>query len=131
MRSDYGSTMSRQIPYLQRRGHGLSFRIAVPFDLWPHIGRREIVKALPTSDRKLATTMALSFAGQAKLLFLRMRDVNNGKKAPPDTWLTFGYTLEYEFDQAGGPKRIKIQAEPHEQQAVDSAIRTAIESGAA
>jgi len=120
--------MPRQVPYLQRRGFGLSFRIAVPADLWLRMGMREITKALPTSDRTIATPMALSLAGQAKFLFIRMRGMTKGGKVPDSAGNQFGYTLEYEFDQAGRPKRLKIEAEPHEQDAVDSAIRIVVEA---
>lgn len=122
--------MPRQAPYLQRRGYGLTFRIAVPPDLRHKIGAREITKALPTSNRNLATPMALSLAFQAKLLFIRLRGMTKSKKNPEDEPIEFGYTLEYEFDDSSSIKRIKIQAEPHEQAAVNSAIRTAIESSA-
>jgi hypothetical protein len=50
------------------------------------------------------------------------------KHNPDDKPLEFGYTIEFEFDDFGATKRVKVQAEPHEQAAVNSAIHTAITS---
>lgn len=120
--------MARHAPYLQRRGYGLTFRIAVPLDLRSTLKAREITKALPTADRKAAIPLALSLAHQAKLLFNRLRGMTQYKTNPDDEPIEIGYTLEFEFDESGSPKRVKVQAEPHEQVAVDSAIKTAITS---
>lgn len=120
--------MPSQVPYLQRRGHSLAFRISVPPDLRLRMGMREITKALPTLDRKIATPMALSLAGQAKLLFIRLREMTKNKKTLDEDTIDVSYTFEVELDQFGSPKRFKIQAEPHEKDAVNSAIRSAIEA---
>lgn len=122
--------MAAQAPYIQRRGYGLTFRIAVPADLWHQVGLREITKALPTANRSLATPMALSLAFQAKLLFVRLREMKKTKTKPEDDSIQFGYTLEFELDEFGATKKVRVQAEPHEQDAVDSAIRTTFESSA-
>lgn len=80
--------MPRLAPYLQRRGYGLTFRIAVPPDLRPLVGIREITRALPTSDRQAATPTALQFASAAKQLFCDLRAVmadtenDNGERGP-------------------------------------------------
>jgi integrase len=82
------TTMPRLAPYLQRRGYGLTFRIAVPPDLRPLVGIREITRALPTSDRQAATPTALQFASAAKQLFCDLRAVmadtesDNGERGP-------------------------------------------------
>jgi integrase len=120
--------MAHKAPYLQRRGFGLTFRIAVPLDLRQQLMAREITKALPTSDRSAAIPMALSLAHQAKLLFNRLRGMTKKKHNPDDKPLEFGYTIEFELDDFGAAKRVKVQAEPHEQAAVNSAIHTAITS---
>ena len=65
--------MSRQIPYMKRRGFGFTFRISVPFDLRSRIGTSEITKALHTSNKKLAEPMVLVFAARAKHLFGELR----------------------------------------------------------
>lgn len=121
--------MSYRTIYLQKRGYSLIFRIAIPVDLRHIIGVREFVKSLPTQDRNIAGPIALSLAAQAKQLFTRLRDMAKQKK-PQNVNPGFGYTLEYDLDESGAIKRVKIQAEPHEQDAVNSAIRTAIETGA-
>jgi integrase len=121
--------MSYQTHYLQKRGFSLSFRIAIPEDLRPIIGTREFVKALPTQDHRIAGPIALSLAAQAKRLFIRLRGMAN-RNTPQSESLDFGYTLECDLDESGMVRRVKIQAEPHEQAAVDSAICAAIESGA-
>jgi hypothetical protein len=104
-------------PYLQRRGFGLTFRIAVPTDLRKRLGGREITKALKTTDRSVAIPLALSLAAQAKVLFNELRG-RMGKKTEVDS-IEFGYTLTYDFDDSGKVKSFAIQAEPHE---TDSAV---------
>lgn len=120
--------MSYQTHYLQKRGFSLSFRIAIPEDLRPIIGAREFVKALPTQDRRIAGPIALSLAAQAKRLFIRLRGMAK-RNTPQSESLDFSYTLECDLDELGGLTKFRVQAEPHEQAAVDSAIRTVIESG--
>lgn len=121
--------MPRQTPYLQKRGFGLSFRIAVPHDLRLIVGAREFVKTLPTQDRRIAAPIALSLAAQSKQLFIKLRGMTK-RKTPQSEQPGFDYILECDLDELGMVKRVKIQAESHEQEAADSAIRTAIESGA-
>lgn len=65
--------MPRSAPYLQRRGYGLTFRIAIPPDLRAIVGVREITKALPTTDRSEATPLALKYAACAKRMFWELR----------------------------------------------------------
>lgn len=65
--------MPRTAPYIQRRGYGLTFRIAIPPDLRGIVGVREITKALPTTDRGQATPLALKYAACAKRMFLELR----------------------------------------------------------
>lgn len=65
--------------YLQTRGESFAFRIAVPSDLRDHIGRREIVQALPF-DRHEATAQALELAAQAKRHFRELRRHMNPDK---------------------------------------------------
>jgi len=65
--------MSRQTPYMQRRGFGLSFRIAVPPDLRHIVGAREITKALPTSNKSQAAPLVLGFAACTKRMFCELR----------------------------------------------------------
>lgn len=65
--------MPRLAPYIQRRGYGLTFRIAVPADLRSIVGGCEITKALPTALKNQAAPMALELAATAKRLFCELR----------------------------------------------------------
>jgi integrase len=65
--------MPRQAPYLQRRGDVLYFRIAVPVDIRPHIGWREITKTLGTTERNRAIPAALEYAALVKRTFYEFR----------------------------------------------------------
>lgn len=69
--------MPRQAPYLHRRGDILYFRIAVPADLRPHVGWREITKTLRTAERARAIPMALECAARAKRVFWELRSCMN------------------------------------------------------
>lgn len=115
-------------PYLQRRGFGLTFRIAVPTDLRKCVGGREITKALKTTDRFVALPLALSLAAQAKVLFNELRGRMGKKKTEVDS-IEIGYTLTCDFDDSGKVKTLAIQAEPHETEsavAAGSAMITAM-----
>jgi len=90
------------------------------------LNAREITKALPTADRRVAIPLALSLAHQAKVLFNRLRGMTRHKNNPDDESTELRYIFEIELDDLGLPKRLKVQAEPHEQAAVDSAIQTAL-----
>lgn len=65
--------MPRQAPYLQRRGDTLYFRLAVPEDLRPYVGGREITKTLRTTERARAVPVALEYAARVKRLFWELR----------------------------------------------------------
>jgi hypothetical protein len=64
--------MANHTPYLQRRGDAFSFRIAVPSDLLPIIGKWEFTKSLQTTDKHIAVPTALQLAAAAKQLFNRL-----------------------------------------------------------
>ena len=109
-------------PYLQRRGDTYAFRIAVPADLRPYLGVREFNRALRTTDRREAAPYALYLASKALHLFMRLRAMPDKNEV-----LSIGYIFEIDLDEFRSPKRIKVQAEPHEQEAVNSAIKAALE----
>lgn len=121
--------MGSTAPYLQRRGSGLTFRIAVPTDIRPHLGVRELTKALPKTSRQEAVALALLLAHQAKQLFIRLRRSMNKSHTSPDDLLDVGFTLELDLDDFGFTKRVRVQAEAHEEAAVNAALRTVLESG--
>lgn len=121
--------MAASAPYLQRRGHGFTFRIAVPEDLRPTLGVRELTKALPTSSRQECVVLALSLAHQAKQLFIRLRNPMKKTRSASEDLQDIGFTLEIDLDDFGATKRVKIQAEAHEEAAVNAALRTVLERG--
>lgn len=122
-----GVIMGTSAPYLQRRGGGFTFRIAVPAELRQHLGVREITKALPSSSRQEAIALALSLAHQVKQLFLQLRRAMSKSKSP-ERPLDIGYTIELDLDDLGFAKRVKVQAEPHEEAAVSATLRSVLES---
>lgn len=122
--------MSRcHIPYLLRRGNSFSFRIAVPADLRPVVGAREIVKTLRTPDHALAVPAALELAAAAKRLFIQLRRkmTNNNQNADQSgEELTVGFEFEMDRNEFGFP-RLRVKGEPHEQDAMNAVIATALQ----
>ena len=118
--------MTRHAPYIVRRGFGLTFRIAVPPDLRPAIGAREITKALPALSRRHAVATALSLAAQAKHLFNELRSTMTKQTRNN----RFDYTMDFELDELGLVKGVKVIAEPHETEAATAALDAVLESNA-
>lgn len=100
--------MSRKIPYLQRRGDTFGFRMAVPPDLLPCIGQRELTRTLSTGDRELAVQRALTMAAQCKLIFYKLRDM--AKKYPDIPPVEFTVSIDLKNLIVTGT------SEPHEQE---------------
>jgi len=72
--------------YLTYRPSGFAFRLIVPADLQPVVGRRVIKKALRTHDRVMAQAIGLGLAAQYALTFRQLRGQRGGGmagKAPP------------------------------------------------
>jgi len=115
--------MSNKIPYLHRRGDTFSFRIAVPIDLIPIIRRRELTKALETSDRVAAIPRTLQLAANAKNLFNELRNMTKKNYPPP-----VGYEFELNLDAFKNPTGVKVKAELHETEALIYAIRESAEA---
>ena len=65
--------------YLLATPHGFYFRMKVPPDLRIRLGKRELKKALNTSDKKRARLAAFLYAARATEIFGLMRGVNMGK----------------------------------------------------
>ena len=110
---------------MQRRNDALEFRISVPHALRKKIGRREIVKTLKTQDRHTAAPIALLLASKAKQLFLKLHNMTD------DDLIRVDYLLEINFNELGGVCCLKVDAQPHEQEAANAAIETTIRSNAA
>jgi hypothetical protein len=56
----------------RRRSYSIASRIRVPSDLRPHIGRRDVVKSLKTTDSSAARLKGAQWEGHAAL-FARLR----------------------------------------------------------
>lgn len=116
--------MPQYTPYLQRRRDAFAFRIAVPIDLRHTLGLHEITKGLGTSDKREAIPKALMLAARAKALFHELR-MKKKKGAP---LLRVDYTFKVDLDDLGRPTSIQVEAEPDEQEAVNSAIKAVLDS---
>lgn len=108
-----------------RHGNIHYFRRRVPDDLRRAIGKSYLVKSLHTSDRRTAIILARGLAARTDQIFMKLRDM---AKKMPDDELVLEYSLEIELNDLGMPSKIKVQAEPHEQESVNSAIAVAIKS---
>lgn len=111
--------MPRLTPYLQRRGDALFFRIAVPLDLRPNVGAREINKTLRTIDRRIAIPRALHLASRALQLFAELRAMPKEKRGR----LRIDFGMDYSFDELGRPKLQFTDIKPGEEQAVMAITR--------
>ena len=89
--------MTRPTPYLQRRGDTLFFRIAVPRDLRPFVGGREITKTLRTTDRRVATPRALLLASRALQIFSELRTMPEHER----DGITIDLCMEFPLDELG------------------------------
>ena len=87
---------------MQRRGDSLFFRIAVPIDLRPHIGGREITKSLKTTDRRIATPRALFLASKALLLFTELRAMPTEER----DGLRINFSMELDLNELGKPSKL-------------------------
>lgn len=81
--------------YLVHRPSGFAFRLIVPADLQPVIGRRVVKKALGTHDRVTAQAIALGLAAQYALAFRQLRGQQgatmSGKRPPSVAELVQGF----------------------------------------
>lgn len=113
------------INFLTRSRHGsvYYFRRRVPDDLLSYIGKPYLVKSLHTYEKRLAIILARNLASQTDQIFIKIR---NMAKNPNHDELSADFTLEIELNDFGKPSRIKVEAEAHEKDAVDSAITAAL-----
>lgn len=105
--------MSRSLPYVQRRGDTLFFRMAVPLDLRPQIGGREITKTLQTTDRRVAAPRALLLASRVLKVFAELRTMPKD-----DEGLRTNYVMEFSFDELGLPKLKFSDVKPGDEKAI-------------
>ncbi|SPD45603.1 conserved protein of unknown function [Cupriavidus neocaledonicus] len=113
--------------YLQRSRHDTTylFRRRVPADLIRVLGHTQLYKSLGTTSRREARVLARALAVETDRLFATAREMT---KAKPDEGLTIDWTMSIDFDEFQRPRKLNVQAEPHEQEAVNTAIQTALGS---
>jgi integrase len=112
--------------FLTRSRHGTIyyFRRRIPIDLKPHIRNDLLLKSLNTTSKKIAVMLARNLASQSDNLFEHIRAMS---KKTTDNFLAT-YTLEIDLDEYRRPTKIRVDAEPHETEAVRAAIDPMINS---
>lgn len=112
--------------FLTRSRHGTVyyFRRRVPKAAQAVIGKPFVVRSLDTTDRRTAIVRARSLAVQTDHIF---QSILMTTKCNPGG-LSIDYKLEINLNHLGQPTSITVDAAPEEQDAVNSAIRTAIEA---
>lgn len=82
--------------YIQRSRHGtlFHFRRRVPLDLVEVVDKREVLRSLGTSDRRIAGMRARALAVQYDRLFEALRAMPVKKKYPDALKIDFGYSIE-------------------------------------
>lgn len=113
--------------FLTKSRHGsiYYFRRRVPEAARAAIGRKVFVQSLATSDRRLAVIRARALAARTDLIFHQMI---MAKKTDDSGHILTEYIMKLELNDFGKPTSLHVEAEPHEQEAVNSAIRAALES---
>jgi hypothetical protein len=113
--------------FLTRSRHGTVyyFRRRVPRELHAAIGKPFLVRSLETTDRRTAIVRARSLAVQSDLIF---QSTLMATKHKPGDGLSIDFKFEVKLGPLGQPSAIIVDATPEEQDAVNSAIRTAIEA---
>lgn len=110
--------MARNFLTSSRHGTVFYYRRRVPDDLRPIIGKPYVVKTLKTSDRREAIILARAFAGRTDEIFGQLRTM---KKNDPKG-LQSDYTVMLELGDLGEPRKLTVQGEPHETDAINSAV---------
>jgi integrase len=108
-----------------RHGTVYYYRRRVPDDLRLVIGKPYLVKTLETSHRATAVILARRYATRTDALYEQLRAM---KKLKTSTMHRFDYVLELDLDELGLLKKIKIDATPDETEAVEAALKAAVQS---
>ncbi|WP_373925194.1 DUF6538 domain-containing protein [Duganella sp. sic0402] len=106
-----------------RHGTIYYFRRRIPEAARHAIGRQVFVQSLETSDRRLAVVRGRALAAQTDSIFQRIAMATNSNDSDG---FTFNYEMKLDFNELGLPSSLYVKAEPHEEGAVNSAIRTAL-----
>ena len=106
-----------------RHGSIFYFRQRVPQAARQHIGRGASAQSLETSDRRTAVIRSRALATQTDAIFQR---IAMATKSVPSEGFAFNYEMRIDFHESGAPSSMHVNAEPHEEEAVNSAIRTVL-----
>lgn len=117
--------MAGQFLIKSRHGTVYYFRRRVPQAAQYLIGKRVLVQSLETSDRRVAVVRSRALATQTDSFFHR---IAMATKSNPSDGFTFNYEMKLGLNELGMPSSLYIKAEPEEQEAVNSAIRAALEA---
>jgi hypothetical protein len=114
--------------FLMKSRHGTIyyFRRRLPEAAQRIIGHQVFVRSLGTSDRREAVVRGRALAAQTDSIFQRI-----AMATKPDDFssgFTFNYEMRLDLNELGLPSSIYVKAEPEEQDAVNSAIRAALEA---
>lgn len=110
--------MARNFLTSSRHGTVFYYRRRVPDDLRAIVGRPYLVKTLKTSDRREAIILARAYAGRTDEIYQQLRAM---KKNKPDGFQA-DYTIMLELGDLGEPRKLTVQGEPHETDAINSAV---------
>lgn len=113
--------------FLQKSRHKsvYYFRRRIPDDLRLQTARRQIFRSLHTGDRREALVRARALAVEADCLFRELRTMaKNRSGARTD------YKMDFKLDEFGRLTDVSVDAEAHEQDAVNSALATALAGSA-
>jgi hypothetical protein len=112
--------------FLSKSRHGTIyyFRRRVPAAAQNAIGRQVFVQSLETSDRRLAVIRGRALATQTDSIFQRLAMAT---KSNDSNGFTFNYEMKLDFNELGIPSSLYVKAEPEEQEAVNSAIKAALD----
>jgi hypothetical protein len=110
--------------FLTKSRHGTIyyFRRRVPTGAQEALGRSVVLRSLETSDRRLAIVRGRALAAYTDAIFQKIMATKSGN-SHGSQW---DYTLEIDFNEFGKPKKMRVEAEPHEEDAVNSAIKAAL-----
>ena len=116
--------MTQNFLTTSRHGTVFYFRRRVPDDLRQIIGKPYFVKTLATSHRGAAVVLARAYASRTDTIYGNLRAM---KKQEAEGFQV-DYSLILDLGNDGLIRKIQVSAEPNESEAVNSAIRTALQN---
>jgi integrase len=107
-----------------RHGTVFYFRRRVPDDLQKIIGKPYLVKSLATAHRGAAIVLARAYAARTDAIYRNLRAM----KKKESEGFQVDYSFELDFGDDGTIRKIRVNAEPHESEAVNSALKAALQN---